>query len=119
MTKHCRWCGKEFTAKYNSSQYCSSECKKSKNKAMLKWSKKPNYTIKCAWCGEIFSAGRKRKYCCYLCSLRGTGKINGIAKHQKGKHKIDKPFTSIEEVAKICGEQGISYGQYMTRYGDD
>ena len=115
VTKTCRWCGNEFTTKNNASQFCSAECRRRYHVARTQrfFASEP-YTIKCAWCGEIFSAERKRKYCCSLCQLRATGKINGIA-----KRKTDKPVKSIEEVAKICGELKISYGEYMTRYKGD
>ena len=114
-TTNCRQCGTPFTTEKNAEQFCSVECRRRYHTARTQrfYASKP-YTIKCAWCGEIFSAERKRKYCCSLCQLRATGKIYGIAKQRE-----NKPFKSIEEVAKICGELQISYGQYTTMQKDD
>jgi len=114
-TKRCRCCGKEFTAKNNAAQFCSVECKKRYRNAKARaFNKTKKYTKKCPRCGKVFTALRGVNYCSVLCSLMAKGKINGVA-----KPKTRKPVKSLEEVAKICGELQISYGEYMTRYGGD
>lgn len=118
-TKNCRCCGKEFTPKINASQYCSKQCKrKSKVAQTEEWYKKHNYKLICAWCGETFFAKRKTKFCCTLCSLMAKGKINGIAR-KPGKLVNKKPVKSIEEVARLSREAGLSYGQYMVMHKEE
>ena len=112
---NCRYCGTPFTTEQNAAQFCSKECRttfaRAKNRV---YSRIHKYTIQCGWCGVTFKALRGVKYCCDLCRLRATGKINGIAKPKTGK-----PVKSIEEVARICTQMGLSYGEYMAKYGGD
>ncbi len=119
-TKYCRCCGKEFTPKINASQYCSKQCQRQHyNITRNEINATQKRIAKCAWCGETFTAIGRFKYCSLVCGLMAKGKINGIAKSQREKPKNTKPHKSIEEVARLSREAGLSYGQYMVMHKEE
>ena len=119
MLKNCRCCGKEFIPKNNASQYCSIQCKRQHyNIKANEINATRERTTKCTWCGETFTAIGRFKYCSLVCNLMAKGKINGIAR-KPDKPVKKKPIKSIEEVARLSREAGLSYGQYMVMHREE
>lgn len=102
----CPVCGKKFVKEKNAQRFCSEKCRKAYNRR-----KPENDTFKeyqCKWCGKIFKYDRKKDYCSDDCRLRA----NGRRKKSRKKAKV-----SLEEIAKRCREENLSYGQYVAKYG--
>lgn len=102
----CPVCGKEFVTDKNAKRYCSKRCRKkanSKPKPMMVKS------LKCDWCGKEFLSERRKKYCCKECRLYANGRL-------KKREVHSKPALSIEEVAVLSREAGMSYGEYVRKY---
>ena len=77
----------------------------------------------CANCGNKFT-GRRTKYCSEFC--RKKAKISNMTASRKAdfeavKPKVMKPKTkpklSLEEVAKLAKDAGITYGKYVAQHG--
>lgn len=105
----CEHCGKEFVTTNHNQKYCSVECRQ---KAYKEKPYKPLGTrvFECEFCGELFEADIKRKFCTPECRL----------KYERGKRKTrkpKKPKLTLEQVAKLSREEGLSYGQYCAKYG--
>ena len=72
----------------------------------------------CRICGkEFFSTVDRKFYCseeCYYQSVRNRSKENSL------KVKRKKPTTNMEKIAEInrkAVEMGMSYGDYVIKYG--
>lgn len=101
----CRNCGKEFVREKNAQKHCSAKCRRLWNsgKKSIHYPK----TFTCSWCGIIFEAEQKRKYCCDECRFASYGrrKIRG---------------SNAEKIAKInqlARDEGLTYGQVVAKYG--
>ncbi len=106
LTRICSYCNAKFTTEINSKKYCRKQC------AVLAARKKrgiPNRKFLCLWCGQIFKAARKRDFCDVPCR-NGYKKQLGI--YLKKETKIPVKIT-VNDVAKECKVQGISYGKYV------
>lgn len=108
-TETCKYCGKEFTTDNHRQKYCTVECR---DKAYKEKRFKPLGTrvFECEFCGELFEADSKRRFCTPECRL----------KYERGKRKpkkTKKPKLSLNQVAKLSREEGLSYGQYCAKYG--
>lgn len=102
----CPQCGKEFERQYNAQRYCSAKCRRKANgKSKVKKVQK----YKCSWCGKEFLSARRKKYCCKECMLFANSRL-------KVRETKPKKVLSIEEVAKLSREAGLSYGQYVQKY---
>lgn len=72
----CKECGKEYESGRSSRQFCSKKCsidnrKKDPEyikKLSKKKTKKETTVVKCKYCGELFNAYGKRKFCSLECS---------------------------------------------------
>ena len=64
-------------------------------------------TYECNWCGMSFETDHKRKYCSDDCRLKANGK-------RYRKKKLAKELSSVENLAR---EAGMTYGQYVAKYG--
>ena len=102
----CPRCGKEFETESNAQKYCSAKCRRAANK-YKKPKKVEKYT--CSWCGKDFLSERRKKYCSKECRLFVNGRL-------KKREVQSKPALSIEEVAVLSREAGMSYGQYVQKY---
>lgn len=103
----CPICGKEFVTDKNAKRYCSVKCRKKAN------SKPKPMTVKefeCNWCGKKFLSERRKKYCCKECRLYANGRL---IKRKKVKQA---PVLSLDQVAILSREAGLSYGQYVQKY---
>lgn len=102
----CPICGKEFETDQNAKKYCSAKCRRAHNRQPKE---KVYKTCRCSWCGEAFLSERRKKYCSNECLLYANGRL------KKRKTK-PKKVLSIEEVAKLSREAGLSYGEYVRKY---
>ena len=104
----CPTCGQVFERTYNSQIYCSKKCKQiNANKKGYVPTTKPLKDMSCKWCGSVFQAAYKRKYCTTDCRDMANGK----------RKKQKEPVKSLVEIAKLSRELGMTYGQYMAKYG--
>ena len=106
-TLHCPVCNKEFTTDKNAKKYCSAKCRR---KANTQRAMKNNLReFMCAWCGETFMSARRKKYCCKQCRLYANGRL-------VKRKKVTKPQLTLEQVAILSREAGLSYGQYVQKF---
>ena len=103
----CPRCGKEFEKESNAQKYCSAKCRRAANKHP-KPMKVEKYT--CDWCGKDFLSERRKKYCSKECRLYANGRLK---KKRKAK---SKPALTLEEVAVLSREAGLSYGEYCVKH---
>jgi len=103
----CPVCNKEFTTDKNAKKYCSARCRR---KANAQRAMKNNLReFMCAWCGETYMSPRRKKYCSKECRLYANGRLIS-------RKKVTKPTLSLEQVAILSREAGLSYGQYVQKY---
>ena len=104
----CKMCGKEFERTHNAQKHCSVKCRRkyySKKEVIKKYQLNKQQT--CSWCGIIFEAEQKRKYCSDECRHLA----NGI-----GKRETKYNF-ALGNIAKLAREAGLSYGKYVAKMG--
>lgn len=106
VTKICKYCGKEFTTKYNAKVYCNENCAKNFYFFGAKQTE-----FECKYCGKTFTSDRKKKYCSVQCQSRAN-----YRRKVSQKNKKNKPKVSIEEVAKKSKEMHVTAGEYMAKY---
>lgn len=101
-------CGKTFTTDNNAQKYCSEKCRRAANR------KKPQLLSEqvCEFCGKIFSYPRKKKYCSDICCSKANGKGTVYKSNAK-----KNPTMTIEQIASASRKEGLSYGQYVAKYG--
>ena len=102
----CPICGKEFTKESNAQKYCSAKCRRAANRKPKVMELKK---FKCNWCGTEFLAERRKKYCCKACCLYACGRL--MIRETKPKKVL-----SLEEVAVLSREAGMSYGEYCVKH---
>lgn len=105
-------CENEFIPYGPHHKYCSPVCKRKQTYLIDKSS---NVNLKkCAWCGTLFKSEFGTKYCCDLCRQSGyKAHMNMKVVKSRGA----KPRVSLEEMAKRCTAEGLSYGHYFMKYG--
>ena len=103
MTKICPHCKKEFEIYNNAQKYCSESCR---IQALVLRKKKYG---KCAFCGKKIEISELGKFCSKEC----IDKANAVPKRIRRK----KPRISLEEVARLSREAGLSYGKYVQLHG--
>lgn len=108
----CKQCGKEFERGKgignNARKYCSDKCRRkywrdSDNRVKYHIPK----TCTCAWCGIVFEAEQKRSYCCYECRIASY----------RGKSLRKSNAEKIAKINQLARDEGLSYGQYVAKYG--
>ena len=111
--KVCRECRHIFTTSVNSQMFCSAECRQ---KAYRK--KKAMPRARCPVCGRIFSiTDTRKKYCSAACRVGLDDN-----KPQSGKSGIQgkvlvNTCLSLDEIAKLAREAGMTYGEYVAKNG--
>lgn len=100
----CPECGKVFERRNSSHKYCCIECRK---KATARELTKHLY-YQCGFCGIGFEEGSENPYCSDECKRKAEGKP------PKAKRK---KVLSIDEVARLAKKEGLTYGQYVVKYG--
>lgn len=102
----CPVCNKAFIGA-NSATYCSAKCRKTAAKKR-KQKEIAERRLTCAYCGAVFQSAKKRKYC-ELCQEKDRRK-------RKPRERV-KPKLYIEDIAKLSRGEGLSYGEYVKKYG--
>jgi predicted nucleic acid-binding Zn ribbon protein len=103
--KICPICGNVLES--NRKKYCSIECR---NKAYIK-SDKPKIYYSCEWCGVSLPKDSTNKYCSEDCERRATGYKEPKKRGRK------KKVLSLTEINKLAQAKGLTYGQYIAKYG--
>lgn len=106
----CPMCGKEFE-KTNAQKFCSATCRKRYN---TEKARKKYYTsvkiFECGWCGLFFQSGKKEEYCCEECRQKGENR-------KRSRGRKSKNTLSLEAIAVAAHKEGLTYGQYVAKYG--
>ena len=102
VIKECEWCGKEFVRRRNSQKYCSAKCRNANRNHRLYDEGKT-----CLICLKPLPKGRS-KYCSDECFK----KIKTVPKFTPTEKK-----STIAEINAKARAEGLSYGQYMAKYG--
>lgn len=109
MQRRCLNCGKLFITNKNAQKHCSADCRR-------EYTKKNGYkkgtlkVLNCAYCGETFHTLHKCKYCSTICRQKANGRY-------VKKSRPKKASLSLEAIAKLARAEGLSYGQYVMKYG--
>ena len=109
ITKKCEWCEKEFTTKHNAQKFCNANCNRKAQNA------KQYNAIKvcvCACCEKEFTTLRRRTYCSDECRLFADGRGKKERKKQKAAPKL-----TLAEVNARARAEGLTYAQYVAKYG--
>ena len=105
--KKCPECGKMFETEGKSRKtYCSVECRE-KHYAKTK---KPKLYYQCEYCGKVYEQGSTNPYCSDACKNMYS---SGRAKNTGRKNKA----LSIVDISKLAKAEGMTYGQYVAKYG--
>ena len=104
--KICPCCNKVFSLESNAQKFCGKKCAAA---AVKKRRKKGNRYL-CQWCGQVFSAERRKKFCCISCRSTYMQEL-GIMR--KKVVKIPVKIT-IEDVARGSKEEKLTYGRYVS-----
>lgn len=109
----CPWCGKEFERKQAAQKYCCAECRKKAGKHVMRQNQirqyKSSKLFECGWCGLMFESKTKEEYCCEECRQK--------AENRKRNRRKNKNKLSIEAIALASRKEGLSYGEYVMKYG--
>lgn len=100
----CPECGKIFERRGSSHRFCCIECRK---KATARELTKHLY-YQCVYCGIGFEKGRETPYCSDECKRKAEGKPPKARR---------KKVLSIDEVVRLAKAEGLTYGQYIVKYG--
>ena len=105
ITKECKRCGKKFETDRNAKKFCSKQCR-----IVYTYYGKKQTEWECASCGKMFYSERKRKYCKPDCSRQNYIKPKPDRTQTKPKH-------TLAELNALARSEGLSYGQYLSKYG--
>ncbi len=106
QTKICLYCGKAFEPKSNAQKFCKKKCSFLYNKRQTKKEKR----FLCQWCGCIFEAKRKKKFCTSRCHAVYMKKLGLV---HKSVVKIPVKIT-IEDAVRQSKEEKLTYGRYVS-----
>lgn len=101
--KICPHCKKEFLRENNAQKYCSEKCRLQ----ALVLRKKLN--VKCSFCGRKIETEEFGKYCSEECMTKALAMPRRIRRRN--------PKISLDEVARLSREAGLSYGKYVQLHG--
>ncbi len=105
MEKNCLMCGITLNNPGRAQKYCK-KCSVKAMKSSRYTKGEDDYVQTCQLCGHKFIYERRKKYCSVDCRL--------IANGQKKKPK--PAYKSLNEIAKLCNEAGMTYGKYVAKY---
>lgn len=105
--KKCPVCGKIFGTEGKARKtYCSVECRE-KHYAKVKKSK---LYFQCEYCGTPFKEGSTNPYCSDECqNMYSSGRVKNTGRKKKA--------LSIVDISKRAKAEGMTYGQYVVKYG--
>ncbi len=92
----CKVCGKKFIKSVSFRAFCSQECRDEVKKNSSNLSER-----ECECCHKIFKTAIEDKLFC-------SARCRKIGKKKK--------IMSIEDVARAAREEGITYGEYVTKH---
>jgi len=104
--KLCPCCNRRFTLEFNAQKFCSKKCAETAAKNRRKRSNR----YLCQWCGQVFKADRRKKFCGISCRSTYMQEL-GIMR--KTVVKIPVKIT-IEDVARGSKEEKLTYGRYVS-----
>lgn len=116
---HCKYCGKEMQVSFRHRVFCSDEC----SKAYYKRASRKNKN--CEICGGAL-VGNQRKYCSACKAIAKSKYEYEYHKDQYKKPKVEatpkkrgrrKKITPIAEINAKARAEGLTYGQYVGKYG--
>lgn len=112
MYEHiCVICGKPFTSARPDSKCCSRECKYEKAKQYAR-AHKTEMKKTCPECGKTFvTTNPDRKYCSFECGRQHANEVRREKRNPKVKD------ADIREIVRRANEMGVSYGEYVARWG--
>ena len=99
----CPECGKMFVRRNGRHEYCSIECRRKS------YVKPTRLYYHCEQCGVTFEEGRLTPYCSDKCKREAEGK--------PVKKATRKKVLSLDEVVRLAKAEGLTYGQYIVKYG--
>ena len=115
VVKKCQLCGGVFTTRHNSQQYCCKSCANTAKADRNYDARKASvFKLTCAMCEKPFTNIRKRTYCSTECRLQANGRGGRLKPKDK---KAEKPNMTIAEVCVAARQQGMTYGQYVAKFG--
>jgi hypothetical protein len=115
--KKCKFCGNSFATRHSTQLYCCKSCSSqafADLKAELATGEAITHRLKCNFCGKPFTNKRRKSYCSNECRLMANGRC---ARPKPKDKKAEKPKVSIAEVCVLARQQGLTYGQYVAKYG--
>ena len=104
--KICPYCNSEFLSEINSRKYCTKKCAE----LALKRRRSKSGKCLCQWCGQVFTAKRKKKFCNFNCQYTYMSKLGKI---QMKVTKVPVKIT-INDVARESKKEGLTYGRYVS-----
>ena len=125
----CSECGKPFIATVASKLTCSKECSEirrlkrvEEKNVRAREATKARIGIKiCATCGKKFAPNHSSKVCCSpACQKERERKMAREGWRSTGQTAAKKPRSTEKQIIDINAKakaMGLSYGQYVDRYG--
>ena len=118
---YCKYCGEKIKIHFGKQTlFCSDKCRKAYYYRYGRTNKK------CAVCGQELT-GRKRSYCSTECARKAKSKYEyeyhkdqykkpkaEATSKKRGRRKKTDPIAEINAKARA---EGLSYGQYVGKYG--
>lgn len=131
--KKCVICGKLFTTELDRIVCCSDECKHEKKKAdARRWyhenvHEKVEQEKICLVCGKKFTTNRSTQKCCSKeCSKKWSNARQAKYAGMYVKHPTTQKYgrggenyEAIADIAIAARKEGLTYGQYVAKYGND
>lgn len=103
----CPVCGEMFI-KGRYKKYCSTKCRKKDYNQRFKI----KLYFQCEYCGIGFKEGRENPYCSEECKNKHSNK-------QTKKRGRKKKVLSLAEINQRARAEGLTYGQYIVKYGGE
>lgn len=115
----CRECGKTFLAKNKKRIYCD-DCGIARHREaarLRQQQQRKSHEKICAVCGKVFQTQHgQAKYCSIECATKARNAREYVAR-PKVKEASKPKKTNIREVVAEAERLGLTYGQYVARYG--
>jgi hypothetical protein len=127
MIRECRICGKLFNANVSNRKTCSQECADIRRRqyideqnARARAATRERLGTKiCAICGKEFAPNHPAKMCCSPECQRERDRdlVRSKRKYKGTKQKNKSSEEQIIDINAKAKAMGLSYGQYVARYG--
>ena len=102
----CPECEKMFEKRTPRQTYCCVECRVKHYEK----NKPPKLYYQCEYCGKVYKQGSENQYCSDEC------KSKYASGRDKKRVRKKKPL-SIAEINRLAKAEGLTYGQYIVKYG--